>query len=849
MKGIIRFGAAALILPLVVFGSLFVTVSGKQKDADGGTDSGYVLCFSADKGMDGSAPLYAYASPFMVDHTILDDEGNVSYSGKCFPEVFNLKSTVTQNHSYQPAGGTIAAYGADVRAETRENTSYRRINLEDSAFFSQKAAGKLRAIVQCSFPYCDIGALQEQANWWLAAEELPQIHQLQSGEAILAAQLAIWTQTNLENYEINAHYDGWQDMTTDAWRGYRKQVADQEAINQKPGEYTRQNIESLYAYLCGLEPLDPVHKAVSDFALKQPVYHGVLEEDGTYRVQVEITVEATIGSKDRVILSAQCQEQTQSQQITGAGTYSFTFTGLKERSEVSLEISGSQKGADVYLYDPEGDSGTSQALIAYDESVLPVYGSCTASPDRVIHIRLEGQDGDNDVEAQTVRYFLYKTTEAFQREVNSPYPSSEEIACFQRKENLAATLEGDYRGYASFNFTENGLPDGVYMIVPSGDSLSEEQKKPFYIEIPGTAWDGSVIYSLEVEIPDVSQNPPEIETKICGAGAYNSCDLGREYTWQISCGIPNGLGNALEYSILGDLDANLTYRADSFICRLHTAQGQVLTLQEKEHYYIEENPLQNGNQTGAAWRLTLTKAGMTYVWENRGQGEADPKLVISYGAWMEYGAEMGSAIGNQSRLAYTGSAGIKHTAVSNKAEVCTGGIRLYAVNEQGEPLSGAALQIYRPAEKQDAEEQEKIQLLSLGDSQIQVVPAEFYGADGNGQPMTRIVTDDQGMAEIYGLSYGTYYLLEMQAPGGYDLLNEPVEITIDAYSHLTASHGWTDRQGNVVDRSILLKHGQDPLPQTGDTGINGVLLLGLGVGGGGLVLLLAIGVRKRNTSF
>ena len=52
------------------------------------------------------------------------------------------------------------------------------------------------------------------------------------------------------------------------------------------------------------------------------------------------------------------------------------------------------------------------------------------------------------------------------------------------------------------------------------------------------------------------------------------------------------------------------------------------------------------------------------------------------------------------------------------------------------------------------------------------------GTDGNGKGM--LVSDVDGLFGVSGLDAGTYYLEEVKAPAGYNLLKDPVKLTIDA---------------------------------------------------------------------
>ena len=109
--------------------------------------------------------------------------------------------------------------------------------------------------------------------------------------------------------------------------------------------------------------------------------------------------------------------------------------------------------------------------------------------------------------------------------------------------------------------------------------------------------------------------------------------------------------------------------------------------------------------------------------------------------------------------------------------------------------------------------------LSISDAE-----AGTFIKDSDGNEI-KLTTDTQGAAEYYGLTFGTYQLIETKAPVdeqgiNYNSLNKPVELTINGDSYATAIKV-VNKQGTV-------------LPGTGGIGaiifiVVGVLALGTGV--------------------
>lgn len=107
------------------------------------------------------------------------------------------------------------------------------------------------------------------------------------------------------------------------------------------------------------------------------------------------------------------------------------------------------------------------------------------------------------------------------------------------------------------------------------------------------------------------------------------------------------------------------------------------------------------------------------------------------------------------------------------------------------------------------------------------------GTDG----LTVITTDATGRFRLEGLKAGTYYLKEIKAPDGYNLLKKPVEITIDETGSVLV--------GNEAADEVLVENKTGALlPSTGGVGTG--IFYGTGVAlmvGAGLVFL--IGKKRR----
>ncbi len=171
-------------------------------------------------------------------------------------------------------------------------------------------------------------------------------------------------------------------------------------------------------------------------------------------------------------------------------------------------------------------------------------------------------------------------------------------------------------------------------------------------------------------------------------------------------------------------------------------------------------------------------------------------------------------------LALAGRFLLPATASAEEIGVEVGGIHILKTDVTGNPLEGAVFQLVKEAEAGELTDHilEK-QILKIGDENRFVSVMTFWAdRDMEGKRQQEVTTDHNGAAAIYGLPYGTYYLVEKQAPQGYNRISSPIRVSIHKYSHLTETDQVLDDQGKVMDHTLHIINVRYALPDTGNWG-------------------------------
>lgn len=150
-----------------------------------------------------------------------------------------------------------------------------------------------------------------------------------------------------------------------------------------------------------------------------------------------------------------------------------------------------------------------------------------------------------------------------------------------------------------------------------------------------------------------------------------------------------------------------------------------------------------------------------------------------------------------------------------------GGITILKTDTSGNPLENAGFRFCREATRAEENDSsvEKT-LLRCDGSYITAVYVTFVV---DGESCTEAFTGTDGMIQVRGLPYGSYYLVESRTPEGYQRMKEPVRVRIHKYSHLIREDDFRDDSGILIDNTLHIISLRDTLPHTGE--MKGVMVV------------------------
>ena len=267
--------------------------------------------------------------------------------------------------------------------KTGDKIAYRRLTLENSGYYDEEAAKKIRAIVLNSYPVLSLNAMRENMrNAGYDLNDSVSEEQLLSG-----TQRAIWQCSNKSEVENQKVYryshritDGYSDVIKVPEDTYKES-------NEYYDENINENVQKVYDYLMSLNGKEASPGGI----VLNGVQAAPLSAGTSGAVDVLLRFELkndrhggiTLDEKDVLTLTANNQIFPCSEwKNEGNGTYSVMLQGVTAGENIDVTISGEQYLArDAYFYEPVSGRNAAQCFVGVAEGMTPVFANGSFSID------------------------------------------------------------------------------------------------------------------------------------------------------------------------------------------------------------------------------------------------------------------------------------------------------------------------------------------------------------------------------------------------------------------------------------------------------------------------------------
>ena len=366
--------------------------------------------------------------------------------------------------------------------------------------------------------------------------------------------------------------------------------------------------------------------------------------------------------------------------------------------------------------------------------------------------------------------------------------------------------EGLTKNGGQITFT--GLTEGTYVIVENkeksevdaAEQLADSAAVPMTITLPVYKAEGGWFTTGADAVhvyPKNTADKPTIDKVVNESDKHDMVAYGDTKTFKITSTMPDGIA---DYKVL-------TY-SDQFSKGL-SYQGSLTVLKNGTPIPAENNYKLTAPSVGTKEAAIEVKFTPDYI-KTLKPGDV---ITITYKASINEDAVMGTANPNDAKVTYGHNPDFtKDNEVDENPELHTGGAKFVKQDRTEQTkLSGAEFVV------QNSENKYLKQTVTDG-----VITATSWV---DIKEATKFISNDEGTFEVKGLAYGsanqtaaeassTYKLVEVTAPTGYALLQEPIEFTVNASSYQDTN-------------TITVNNSKVTIPQTG--GIGSAIVIGLGL--------------------
>ena len=289
--------------------------------------------------------------------------------GGYIPAIYNIVDGGGEQHNVY-----CCDYEVNI-LKTGDKIAYRRLTLENSGYYDEEAAKKIRAIAFNSYPVLSLEEMKtrmDKAGYTL--NESVSEEQLLSG-----AQRAIWQYSNSDSVNNQAAYnfslkikDGYADVIKAPEGKYK------ESGRQYYNEIN-ENVQNVYDYLMSLNGKEASPGGI----VLNGVQAAPLSAGTSGAVDVLLRFELkndrhggiTLDEKDDLTLAANGKTfPSREWRDEGNGTYSVMLQGVTAGENIDVTISGEQYLArDAYFYEPVSGRHAAQCFVGVAEGSTPVF--------------------------------------------------------------------------------------------------------------------------------------------------------------------------------------------------------------------------------------------------------------------------------------------------------------------------------------------------------------------------------------------------------------------------------------------------------------------------------------------
>ena len=400
----------SVLLAFCLFLNIAVFSVGAKVTVDGNTWYGDEVKVDVVAGTEG----YNYMSLFRKPISGYEFSGHF-IGGTESPQTFVVIDTAKYDGTSWTPDGTYelgesnydVMYCCDVETMIKDGAYYKKINLDESEYYTPEQAKKIRAIVSNAYPYVSLEEMKAnlKENGFQYADEMKR------GELISAIQAAIWITAN-SKAEDDMKYDRSYRVTDNFQWGQPVHDISDEAGYTVSGkrvfetyEDVRVRHDALVDYLLALQGTDAKDDQIVITKL-DIVNYKIKSDDGLYSVTLNVKLNRGADADDNVEINAYIGgESVASVKVTDTDEYALKLDASKN-NDVKVVVSGVQnleRGVYFYAPKPEDVDGdgvatsreVSQNLVGVSMGETPVYAESEISlkdiaPIEPVSVKIDG---------------------------------------------------------------------------------------------------------------------------------------------------------------------------------------------------------------------------------------------------------------------------------------------------------------------------------------------------------------------------------------------------------------------------------------------------------------------------